>query len=394
MNQSVKERSLLAANLWAVENFAENRAATFLAKGPGPVATWLNELLLYDKSIIPIQDYLVPTILVTQLGQENVIDLLESDVLSFARLLGGVAYHAPKTAGSHDGGFLSFVHPCHLRGRTERTPLSTTHLLKLTERTLRQALNGPIDSRLIRLLRDKTTEIDASSFIVEIGDRILDELRTDGSMRDWAGVRLQGNELKLPGEPGAVTVYSGALSDGVRSEGERLASLLGASTELWVAASSNCHDVSTTGPIQQVLARRSLRHLCSEDRSRSFVTIREICDLPDPGLMAFSDPHKCRRFLRLRRSPAGLAFRRWFHKDAATCNQVEIARALVSLLSEGDLVTSAPVRTMRFIATSAISSVPVVGTAVSAFDTFIVERIFRDRSAMLFLDRLRRAARR
>lgn len=224
----------LEGRLWAVENFSENRVVDFLNLGPGPLSNWINDLLLYDKTVIPLQDFLVPTVIATQFGMSLLVELLEAEELSFVRLSGGVAYLSPGVAAPV-GAFASFVHPAHTRGRDhsagQAKPPPTDVVVDRALDALRTATGLAPEPRLRRLLLARTTDVHAEEFIVEIGDRILLELKDDQLMREWAGVGMKDGKLVLPGPPNSATVYPGALPQ-VEGPGARLASLLGANTEL------------------------------------------------------------------------------------------------------------------------------------------------------------------
>src|SRR5215510_11932660 len=94
MDSKVEDNSLLAANLWSVYNFGNpnDRYDKFLARGRPAFKSLIESILLYDKVVIPTQDFLSLAILVGVLGERAILDMLESDRIKFLRLKGALTY--------------------------------------------------------------------------------------------------------------------------------------------------------------------------------------------------------------------------------------------------------------------------------------------------------------
>ena len=70
--------SLFTGDMWAVHNFAgpDRRYQSFLQNGKPRFSHLFDGLLLYDKVVVPTQDFLSLSVLVGVLGERAIIDLL------------------------------------------------------------------------------------------------------------------------------------------------------------------------------------------------------------------------------------------------------------------------------------------------------------------------------
>lgn len=85
---------LFAGDMWPVFNFGNpnDRYQKFLMRGRLPFKHFLEGILLYDKVTVPTQDFLTLTVLVGVLGEDAVVNLIDSGILDFIRVRGGLAY--------------------------------------------------------------------------------------------------------------------------------------------------------------------------------------------------------------------------------------------------------------------------------------------------------------
>jgi hypothetical protein len=97
------------------------------------------------------------------------------------------------------------------------------------------------------------------------------------------------------------------------------------------------------------------------------------------------------KIMKLKHSKDGTAFREWFDKNCRS-DSATLARNYIDLLKTIPTVNKLPARVLRFLVTSAVGLVPVVGGVVGAvapaLDSFFVEKWFRGSSPKFFIDEL------
>jgi hypothetical protein len=111
--------------------------------------------------------------------------------------------------------------------------------------------------------------------------------------------------------------------------------------------------------------------------------------VPDVGEALLVGAVSVRELLRLSESTDGRQFRDWFHENCRS-NTIVTAREYTKLLKETPKIQSVPSKVLRFIATTALGSVPYLGTAAGAIDSFFIERWLRGASPKYFLDAIAR----
>lgn len=391
MATQVQQRACLSAEMWAGLNFSADRVGNFMAVAPQAIPRWVFDLLLYDRTVVPLQDFLVPAVLASHLGERNCIRLLEEGALSFARLHGCIGFTTPSTGVLENGAVISFVHPSHARGQPHDkppSPPSTDSLVAEASSGLREMLGRAPDSRLVKLWTQSTTEHATSQLVDDCGPRIIAELKTNEGLRTWAGVPTGAKTAEREKPARVLTTYGGVLTGTGPEPHVKVLSLVGAYAELWLAGATQASDLSTSAPVQRLLSTTSFRHLLADDRHSAFGQLQELTHVPDVGQVVFRSPDLMTEFLRLRSSVEGKAFRKWFHQNATMAGP-DFARATADLLRTGDFISSWPARILRY----AITSIPMaatLGALASVFDSFIADSLFRDRGAKLFVERLER----
>jgi hypothetical protein len=154
--------------------------------------------------------------------------------------------------------------------------------------------------------------------------------------------------------------------------------------------------VYTADQVSQLYKSGLSRVASRLDYGSQYTELREIADLPDIAELALTDKTKLQDILKLRNSSSGLAFRKWFHENCMG-DPIGTAREYASILQEIPKVQSAPIKTIRFLATAAVGIMtlpldPLIGlgaaTVASSVDGFLVDRIFKGASPKIFIERL------
>ena len=384
-DQPTEEYKLIAADMWPIYNFsnASKRYAKFLERGRLPLKSFIEGILLYEKVYVPTQDFLSLTILVGVLGERAVLDLLAADRLKFLRVNGSLAYVGNGAGISH----ISITTP-------EGEPDSFCAPI---ESAVNWALNGlldkPKDPLLPLLVVAATQELDLKSITEDVKHETYMDVLKSPYLRNRFSLRNRDlNRLSGIG-PKGVRIYGGPSDESWEGdEIDMLMALAATNIELRLAQSINCSDASTASPIGHLIKAKGERSLESLNIGQSFAALREIAGIPDVGEGVLENQLSIPQIIKLTQTRNSIQFRQWFHENCRE-NPVATAREYVSLLRDVPNVQSLPAKIMRFITTTALGAIPVVGQAVGALagvvDSFFIEKWLRGNSPKYFIDDIR-----
>ena len=155
-------RQLLAADMWPIAMFEipKKRIDRFNDQARPAYKRLVEGLLLYDKVVIPTQDFLALTSLVSVLGERSVIDLFDAGAVRFVRFKGTLAYVG-------NGGGIKFCEMFNDENRRTPQPFCAP-LEDAVDFALSGLAEKPKDRTLANLIVDATTEVNLQS--VERGD--------------------------------------------------------------------------------------------------------------------------------------------------------------------------------------------------------------------------------
>jgi len=384
-DRTVEEKNLLAAGMWSIFNFGDinERYSKFLARGRPMFKSLIESVLLYDRIFIPTQDFLSLTILVGVLGERSVLNLLEADRLRFLRLKGSLAYIG-------NGGGIQALEEI-------KSPEGKSHAFSApVEAAVSWSLSGlaekPKDPLLPRLVVKATQEIDIKSFVDEIRHETYMDILNSPYLQDVFAIHDRDMN-KLPGiEPTGVRIYGGPDGNWRGDEIDILMALSATNVELLLAQSVNCLDASTASPVGHLLKAKAERSFGKSNAEQALVILREIAGIPDLGEGILEKQITTDRIVKLAQSRNGTQFREWFHKNCRE-SSLAVAREYVALLQETPRIQSFPARVMRFITTTAIGSLPLIGqtigVVVGVVDSFFIEKWLRGSSPKFFIEDLR-----
>ena len=113
----------------------------------------------------------------------------------------------------------------------------------------------------------------------------------------------------------------------------------------------------------------------------------EINGVPDLSQLILSQGSNMKDLLEAATNKNSMDFRDWFHKNQEL-NEKEILREYLGVLQQVPSIQKLPSKILRFVITSVLGYVPVLGQAVSFFDSFIIDRLFKGSSPKFFIDDL------
>lgn len=384
-------RQILAANMWAIYNFDDPnlRYERFLSRGRPALKSFIESVLLYDKVIVPTQDFVSLTILVGVLGEEVVLDLLSAGSLGFLRVNGAFCY-----VGNGGG-----MKPFEMASGPHGPPCP---LCAPLNGAISWALGGltkkPKDPLLAQLALDATTEMNANSVHEEIRHETYMDVLDSTYLRNQFAIRNTDMDHLAGIGPKGVRIYGGPDADAWKGdEIDTVLLLAQANTELRLLDLGGCGDLTTSNPVGHVLKGKAQRTLGGQAALQAFTVLQDVARVPDIGKGVLSKEVHVRDLLRIKQSRSGEAFREWFHSHCRGDTK-SIAKEYIDLLERVPKISSLGVRTIRFILTTLLGAIPgagpVLGPAAAGTDSFFIQRWLRGSSPKLFIEDLKQVSRR
>jgi hypothetical protein len=369
---------IFAADMWAIFNFDDPnlRYQKFLASGRPSFKGFLENILLYDEIIVPTQDFLSLTILVGVLGEKAVIELLEAGRLKFLRVKGSLGYIG------NGGGLQAF----EMQEKDEQ-PISLNCPLETAITWAIKGLDQKVnDSSLTKLALFNSTEISIKSLSEDIRkETYADILKSIYLPNNFS---ISGHNLnRLPGiGPKGVQIFGGRNSSWKGNQIDVLLALATTNLELKLIQIINADDASTSSPIGHIFKAKANR-LFGNNSSVSLSKLFDITGIPDIGELILNKEFSLTDLLKLTTSANGIEFRQWFHENCRS-DPNSIVREYIKLLKSVPGIQSVTSRIIRFVVTSAIGFVPVIGQVASAIDAFFVDKLIKGTSAKYFIQDL------
>jgi hypothetical protein len=364
---------------------SNERYQKFLQRGLPPFRTLIESLLLFDKIYIPTNDFMPLGLLIGVLGEDYAAQLLDEEIVSFARFSGSIAY-----VGSGKG--ISII---NIADADKVTP---KFFSAPTEAAVTEILKGMPALKDPRLVKDltlrATIEFPLENSSGELAKAVYAEIKRAPSLIKARGIV---DLTRLPGlGPDHVRGLSLAIADDQDDDIFQMLRVAQSNLEANAARVAQCDDIYTSEEVAK-LFRNSMSRVSQQlEADSGFTPLISIAALPDIGLLAIQKKQIVKDLISLRQSTVGIQFRLWFHQNCRA-EPATVAKEYHAILKSVPFVQSALGRTIRYFAQAAAGVAalpldPLVGlgasAAVGAVDSFIVERMFKGSSPKVFMERL------
>lgn len=348
----------------------------------------INGLFLYDKVIIPTNDFLCVFSLLKIFGQTNLIKLLETGKIKFIRLNGSFGYF-------YGDGIVSIVS----KYKDKTCDMPPASALKITSRDLTNALGlSKIDNRLIRLVDKNTTEIFSDQIGKQIGaetildvenNKYLKENLGINSIKDIDGVTVPKNEGKMQ-----IFMHPELIPDQGNDPIGKIIEIAYANLEFYMSNLMECSFSSTFVPVGHFLKGKQEKILRSEISEETFLKLLDFGDYPNIGSAVVTNAINIVKVLQLQQSKDVEDFKKWFHEVIKT-HPEDIEKEAFSLHHSIIKDVKEPrFSKLRFAVTNLLSLIPIaggiLGAAASSVDSFVISDALRRKSPLYFLDDLKR----
>jgi hypothetical protein len=368
----MNEHSTIASRLSPRVSGDSKALVKFIQNSKSLQKPLLEDLFLHDKIFIPISNYVTVLGFVFAIGERGLIELLESNRLTFIRTRGSIAFHQD---GKHAGGLGTL-------DSNAETPSNAP-----LESAIKLSLSG-FDARfsekslLSKLLLENSINIETSEIVNTIAAETIIDFRNSPNWKKSYRIlsensifipRLMENQIIFPGDK--------------RPQNDPISALLAIASynqDIYFANKFNANNTSTAFPIGNFLRLKSSDSVSKTEPLWSLFEINSIPDFAEIDL----DNQLMKKLNKATTSQNAKTFRHWFHSQQ-TWSEKDLFKEYISIVNEVPTIQKLPTRILRFLVTTAFGFVPAVGTAVSVFDSFFMDRALQQKSPKFFINDLK-----
>jgi hypothetical protein len=355
-----------------------------------------NQLLLYDRLVLPTHDCSIVPVLIKWLGLSESVALLESKAIGFIRMTHLIGYSATFN------GIVSFR-----IGLSETRPQwngwwdaamfgdSLADSIDLQLKNHCPNLSKACRAGLVAKVVAATIEVGPSAlhFEKDIATETYRDLDSAPLLRnhalELAGRPNGGIDLRhLPEDSGGQCrcLHDGPIDDSIDLV-LRVAEL---NLQLKLAALARTSDLIVDTRAPYVLTEKLRRDGVGVAKLSGFQQILKLAQLPDVGAAFGRGQISARELFELRESRECTRFRQWLTK-AAPEDALELVTLFQSSITSAGIVSTLPMRVARWVLTTTWGFVaPVSGTVASLVDGFFLDRWLNRSAPKLLLDRIQR----
>jgi hypothetical protein len=156
---------------------------------------------------------------------------------------------------------------------------------------------------------------------------------------------------------------------------------------LYLSEKFDCQDVSPFYSVGDLLEIKKKRFLKGAKSSNNFWSLLEITGVPDLARLDLSYNSNFDQLLKIASTKNAIQFREWFH-TYKELSEKEFFKEYIAIMNQVPIVQRLPSKVLRFVITTGFGLIPGLGQAVSMFDSFIVDKLFRGRTPKFFIDEL------
>lgn len=349
-----------------------------------------SQLLLYDRILVPTMDFGIVPVLIEWMGLRLFLEALSTGAFFFIRRREMVGYGGN---GLSISGFriddtqaspFTWWQECLWRDTEQAIEQQLRHVttVQLTSRHIRD-----ISSLVLRNYQE--FPLMQEVFMPEVRDETYKDISFSDEILNVVRERVGQNGAvdldHLPGVgPDQIQVQITQNANAI----DLILEIAELNVQKIMAKQNPEADLLTSPAYSTLMYNKLVRHGIKPDLLSAFMAVLDLNDIPDirghiaDGTITLSE------IWNLRKTRESQNFRKWI-SDANTRDPRELERAYVASLKRPELKDKSPLRLLRFGTTSVIGVLNTpAGLAVSAIDSFAVDKLFPGRSPKLFLDKL------
>lgn len=383
-------RRLLATDLgiWPMIQ-SQERASDMMVNGPAYWARLADYLLMYDQIVIPTGNLQILSVLRFMLGDDLLLELLETRTIVLARFDQWFGYVG--TAG-----VIFFKAGDGPENKRAVPNLATSHFLPLDAAIDAAfiAMNPPSSletrHRYKTLLLDRTAQLATESLLEGVRAEAYRDIKESPYLQALLSIRNGGRSIEnLAGsKEDTVTVFNPHVPPEKNDQPEIRAVLrvVFENFLLGVAGKAEVGELTGDGSTLSILQAKGQRLGYSPHGRSAFAQIQQVSGVPDLGQAFASKQLSARQIVDLRQSRHAQSFRDWLAAGNPSSTAEDTLRRYVESVGKPSLVESLPVKLLRFATTTTWGALePVSGGIVAAADSFLLSKWFPGKSPRLFM---------
>ena len=368
------------------------KANSFFLTNPANRAHLANQLLLYDKVIIPTKDFGIVPILIYWFGLKDFERVLKSGAIYFLHRPSLLGY-----AGNGVGisGFI--IQPSEIKpfewwqealfgDMAKAIDIQLQYMCPFIGRKQRSKLLVTINEH------SRPLQYDNDFFMKHIVHESYTDITFNPELSTLV-TNLSGNPeridlTRVPGvEPNQLKVLA---TDNIFTPVDVILRVAEINMTLVMGAQFDKSDVFVPQGSEIILKEKLTRTKVTPTALDNFLCLLDLENIPDPGAAVYAGELSLAEIWRIRRSRKSCKFRKWL-RTANTGSARDLEKMYVSSLGEKSFYEKLPTKIVRFAITKAADVLlPLSGTVLDVADSFFVERWLQGYSPRLFLDQLRK----
>jgi len=338
----------------------------------------LEDLILHDQILIPTPDFLTADGLILIFGEKGIIDLLESERIKFIRTRSVMGF---ARGSGKDGGLVVFSDPENKRPQDSDIEEAVVAGLNVIEGYLKEK------DKLKTLVIQNSINVETTEILAAVGKESIADFRKSAMWRP----RFATHNLDLLALPELTNMHVKVIGNSPNPLGsfvDTLLSLVMYNSDLFLSRKFDCVSTSSFFPIGDLLRIKASR---AGNKSNDLWKLFEVNSIPDFSALDFNASDDFRALHKATMTSNAESFRKWFH-SLNNWEESEILREYLSVLHEVHWTQKLPTRIIRFITTTGLGFIPVVGQVASFVDSFAIDKIAKKNSPKFFIDDMRQLA--
>ena len=383
-------RRLLATDLgiWPmIQN--QELVSDMMVNGPVYWAQLADYLLMYDQIVIPTGNLQILSVLRFMLGDDVLLELLETRTIVFARFDEWFGYIG-------NAGVVSFKFMGGPEKKHTAPNLATSHCLPLDEAIeVMFITTNPPSTREIRqkyksLLLTHTAQLATTPIMEAARLEAYRDIENSPYLQHMLSIRNGGRPLNyLKGSKSdTVTTFNPHVRRGNDTPPEiwAILSVMFENLLLSIGGKTEVGELTGDTATLSVLQAKGQRLGFSPHGRASFAQLQQVSGVPDLGLAFASKQLSARRIIDLRQSKHAQSFRDWLAEGNPSSTAQETLQRYVESVGKPSLVESLPAKLLRFATTTTWGALePFSGGIVAAADSFLLSKWFPGTSPRLFM---------
>lgn len=383
-------RRLLATDLgiWPMV-LGQGRASDMMLASQDCWAQLADYLLMYDQIVIPTGNLQILSVLRFMLGDDVLLELLETRTIVFARFEGWFGYIGMQGVVSYK--FLSGPEKRHAAPN-----LATSHCLPLDQaiEVLFIATNPPstpeIRQRYKSLLLEHTANLAATPILDAARLEAYRDIESSPYLQNMLSIRNGGRPLEdLKGSKAdTVCVFNPHVRPGKETPPEiwAILNVVFENLLLGIGGETAVGEITGDKATLTVLQAKGQRLGFSPHGRAAFAQLQQVSGVPHLGMAFASKQLSARQIIDLRQSKHAQTFRDWLAAGSPSLTAQETLQRYLESVGKPSLMESIPVKLLRFASTTTWGALePISGAVVAAADSFLLSKWFPGSSPRLFM---------